>query len=337
MCAKAKTVLLVHGAAKEKNRTELSELSIILLPDVAQPDHPHHVSGLYLDGPEDESLIRERVIATFSANQDKPALLLLYGDQIPFGFADEIQQQLPSTVEVVRMAMLHGKERVLIGGASTGVWVGHLRRHLAAHHMISLICRPIEVDEALRQIPAFLDWKSQFYLRMGERCDQSRARLEVVAQALGMDKRIGQGWLPEEESFPRLEQEKKAWLQQECRNVSKKTKIARVAFWGGEDQLETVRATIPEHTEVCLYDPFHMRNTNEPSPLNETLDQADLLVIGRADPMVRGLDLYELVSRMKRPMIIDACSCYPLAEAERLQIHYRTFGQNTNVWEWNGL
>lgn len=333
-----KTFLYVHGAAKEKNRNDLAELDFTLLPDVNQSAQPDDVSGIYLDRPGDESAIRERLIAAFSANKGDPALLLLYGEEIPFGFADMIQDKLSrSTVEVVRMAILHGKERVLLGGASTGEWVGRLRRHLAAHRMISLVCRPIEVDEALRLVPAFLDWKSQFYLRMGEQCDQSRARLEVVGQALGMDKRIGQGWLPEEVSFSQLQAGMEAWLRQECRNLKQKTKITRIAFWGGESQLEAVQSIISEQTEIRLYDPYLSVNTNEPWPLIETLDQADLLVIGRANQTVRELGLQELVLRMKRPLVIDVCSCYPLAEAEALQIRYRTFGQNTNVWEWNGL
>jgi hypothetical protein len=47
------------------------------------------------------------------------------------------------------------------------------------------------------------------------------------------------------------------------------------------------------------------------------------------------MDLMELAKRMRQPVVIDACSCYPLQEAEGYWIMYRTYGQKTNVWEWN--
>ncbi|HZG16769.1 MAG TPA: hypothetical protein VE710_17410 [Candidatus Bathyarchaeia archaeon] len=334
-----KEILLLQGQAREKHKNDLQARHIMIVDHIQEAQVAAESIGFYLDRPENVSMLQERLIPSFSEEKGDPSLLLLYGEDIPFGYADRLQEKLPAGVEVVRMAILYGQERALIGGNPTGKWVKRIRRQLAEHGLISLICRPIEVDETLRQIPAFLDWKSRFYVRLGELCDQSQARLEVVAQALGMDTRIGQGWLPEEDDVPQqaAEAERDRWLLREFEEIWRKAKISRIAFWGSEPQLKTIENKLNVHVEVNQCDPLQLPKTNELAALTGTLEHADLLIIRRASPIVRGLDLQELVSRMSRPLVLDACSCYPLTEADALQIGYRTFGQNTNVWEWNGL
>lgn len=334
---RAKPFLLLRGEVQEKYRRDLQELDFSFLSEGKMPPPGEAETAVYLDGPKDSSALRERLLTSSDQGIKEPALLLLYGEDIPYGYADALREQLASDrIEVVRMAILHGKERVLLGGASTGRWIGRLRRHLANHRKISLVCRPLEVDEALRQLPAFLDWKSCFYLRMGEQCDGSQVRLEVVAQALGMDKRVGQGWLAEE-SGTMLEAAKEAWLFKELAQLKEITKIARMAFWGGESQLQTIRHEFFRDAEMLWYEPGSVPKANEQQQLIQTLDSADLLVICRANPTIRELKLELIVSQMSRPLVIDACSCYPLAEAEAWQIGYRTLGQNTNVSEWSAL
>lgn len=335
-----KEILLLQGQAREKHKNDLLARNILIASHILEAHVAAEPIGLYLDRPENVSVLQERLIASFSEEKGDPSLLLLYGEDIPFGYADRLQDKLPAGVEIVRMAILYGRDRALIGGNPTGKWVKQIRRQLAEHGLISLICRPIEVDETLRHIPAFLDWKSRFYVRLGELCDQSQARLEVVAQALGMDTRIGQGWLPVEGNDvlqQAAEAERDRWLLRECEEIWKKAKINRVAFWGSEPQLKGIENMLTVHVEVNQCDPLQLPKTNELEALTGTLEHADLLIIRRASPIVRGLDLLELVSRMSHPLVLDACSCYPLTEAEALQIGYRTFGQNTNVWEWNGL
>ncbi|WP_134685286.1 Rossmann-fold NAD(P)-binding domain-containing protein [Brevibacillus migulae] len=330
-----KAILLLQGQAQEQHLEDLLARNIMIVDNVREATFPAESSGFYLDRPEHVSVLQERLIAR---KEGSPSLLLLYGEELPYGYADRLQEKLPGDVEIVRLAILYGQERALIGGSPTGKGVQRIRRHLAEHGVISLVCRPIEVDATLRQVPAYLDWKSRFYIKLGEACDQTNARLEVVAQALGMDARIGQGWLPEaEDRMPQQAAERDRWLQQECASIREKTKMNRVAFWGSKTQLKAIENVLPAAVEVQQCDPLQLPKANEPAELASTLEGADLLIIRTASPAVRALGLQELVLRMSRPLVLDACSCFPLMEAEALQIGYRTFGQNTNVWEWNGL
>lgn len=67
------------------------------------------------------------------------------------------------------------------------------------------------------------------------------------------------------------------------------------------------------------------------------LSQSDLLMIGTADPVISEMPLPVLAREMAKPIVIDACSCFPIEEAESCRIIYRAIGENTNVWEWSRL
>lgn len=95
-------------------------------------------------------------------------------------------------------------------------------------------------------------------------------------------------------------------------------------------------------TEIRLFSPDPMAGTEQlPRTWRvhthwlSALDQSDLLIIGTPDPLIREIRLHELVKGMAKPIILDACSCFPLEETACCQIIYRTIGENTNVWEWN--
>ncbi len=296
------------------------------------------VDGVVVNDPKEAELFIARQMQPLA----QPSLLLVYGDRIPYGFAEEMQTLfLAPQWEVVRLFSFVGGERALIGGSPTGTWITRLRRQLADREVISLVCRIREVDEAARQLPLYLAWKERFYLQLGRSCDETGARLEVVSRALGMDKRIGQGWLtgqPGEESLI------PEWLAEECFKLVQKANVRRIALWGSERVWQRIPYLWTGDKEVRVYIPTHLRKPNKPifqghvcDSWEETLAGADLLVIGETDEHLRELALSEIVNRMNSPVVIDACACFPLQEAEAFSLCYRTVGQNTNVWEWNGL
>ncbi|NGQ96508.1 hypothetical protein G3578_15190 [Brevibacillus sp. SYP-B805] len=330
-------IRLIGMETGQEQMAVAARLGLTLLPPAENEGATGSAAaGVFVDRPIDAPLLQKRLAALVRSGGE-PAVLLLVGHKIPYGFADRMAEGLDVPVEVVRLCLWEGENRALIGGDHRGRWVHRLRRHLAERGLISLLCRCIEVDEAVRHLPLYLAWKQRFYLQLGERCDASGARLEVVAQALGMDARIGQGWLCREAATPEWEREIVAWLARQCGKVREKTKVDRLAFWGPKRLWNAIAMHVPGVREVRLYDPAEAEKTNEPSLLEDTLAQADLLVIADADQRIRELGLHVIVSLMRQPFVIDACSCYPLSEAEGFAIPYRTLGQNTNVWEWNGL
>jgi hypothetical protein len=332
---KSDEITLIGTDCDEKHEMIASRLGISLIKP--NGSRSHQTAGVFMDRPISED-DWQKLLAPFAGTKGESAVLLLYGEKIPFGDADRLAHTLDSShVEVVRLFLLEGEKRAIIGGDTTGRWVHRLRRHLAQKGLITLVCRRIEVDEAVRHIPLYLAWKQRYVLQLGASCDVSGARLEVVAQALGMDKRIGQGWLFDHTMSPEWEREIVDWLSQQCRWVDEKTKVDRLAFWGPEYLLTSIRPLFSARPQVRLYDPVQAQKTNKPLLPAETLDGADLLIIAAADQGIRELGLKEVVSRMNRPLVIDACCCYPLPEAEGYAIKYRTLGQNTNVSEWNGL
>jgi hypothetical protein len=316
----------------------------------SQPNHLNRLGLQVTSDPSDPRVCGVVVTAAEEAGQlnsmvggKSPRLLLVYGERVPYGLAEELRSQfsLPEW-EVVRLFSFAGGERALIGGPPDGIWVSRLRRHLAQREVISLVCRVREVDETARQLPLYLAWKEQFYFQLGRRCDETGVRLQVVSRALGMDKRVGQGWLREEQQGS--EWPIAGWLASECTSLVQKTNVERIALWGSEYFWKRVSLDWTSDREVRWFSPGHHTKPNKLPPRwqacdswRESVADADLLVIGEADEKLSELPLSELVRRMRRACVIDACACFPLPEAEAYSLFYRTVGQNTNVWEWSGL
>jgi hypothetical protein len=273
---------------------------------------------------------------------DEPHLLLVYGDQVPGGLAEELKADFPAPRwEVVRLYLYADGQRALLGGEADGKWMGRLRRDLADRQVISLVCRIREAEEAVRQLSLYLAWKEQFYFQMARRCDETGVRLQVVARALGMDKRIGQGWMRPQPSDDTLLPD---WLAEQCFSLVQKANVHRIALWGGIRCWNRMPLDWLSGREVRLYPAAESENPNElPASWRvfanwpETLEEADLLVIGEANVDIKELSLAEIVERMRQPIVIDACSCFPLQEADAHALIYRTIGENANIWEWNGL
>lgn len=328
--------LLTLSGADSRLRDNLNGTGITLTADQSDP----RVCGAILAAAEEA----EQWMRTADAfNRDEVPLLLVYGDRVPYGLSKELRSRYATPQwEVVRLFLFRGRERALLGGDPDGYWVPRLRRLLAERGVISLVCRMCEVDETVRQLPLYLAWKEQFYLRMGERCDETGARLEVVARALGLDKRIGQGWLREERCSS--ENILARWLSEECARFVQRTNVGRIAMWGSGRFWKQVSLDWTSGRDVRWFSPGHMAEPNEPlsrwkacRTWRESVAGADLLVIGEANGQLREIALPEMIQEMECPRIIDACACFPLPEAEAFSVYYRTIGQNTNVWEWNGL
>ncbi|MFM1655421.1 hypothetical protein ACI7RC_25485 [Brevibacillus sp. B_LB10_24] len=274
-------------------------------------------------------------------HSDTRSLVLLYGDRVRHDLADQLNDRNGHLYESVRLLLFEHDNRAVIGGMAGSAWIGRLRRLLARQGMISLVCRGVEVDEIARHLPIYLEWKHRFYQLMGTECDRSGARLSVVAQALGMDKRVGQGWLAPTCRLPIgcAAQETENWLHQQWQVVLQKTNVEVIAFWGQVSSAWTKLLNITQGKQVRLYIPAGAGKTNVAgngwqffdSPL-DTLQQADVLLITDADQRIREAALEEITRRMRSPIVLDACSCYPLAEAEAAGLAYRTYGQNTNIW-----
>lgn len=268
-----------------------------------------------------------------------PRLLLVYGAQIPYGWAETLVDTYASNGEwdVVRLTLFSDGERALIGGDPNSLWTRALCRRLADHQILSMVFGMREVDEAIRQLPRYLAWKERFFFELGGMCDSQGVSLQRVARALGMDKRVGQGWLyPERKDHTQVCQ----WIERECRHVLEKANVHRVVLWGQLSIWRQMDTGWLAEKEVCLY-----TGTDEPFP-NESLsgwsmcstwqkalENADLLVIAQAGGVIKELSLTELVRCMKQAIVVDAAACFPLSEAQANLICYRAIGEKTNVWE----
>ncbi|MEJ8546129.1 hypothetical protein [Brevibacillus borstelensis] len=336
------TIILseISGATlSESLKAELYKQGLEICSD-SEMDAAVQVEGLLVAGPTNDQV--EAAIRQSEAG-DVPRLLLVYGDKIRAGLADALSDAHPGW-EVIRMFSFANEDKVLLGGEPNGKWLRKLSVQLARRNFTSLVCRRCEVDEAVRQLGLYLTWKERFFMRMGEECDKggSRMRLQVIARALGMDKRIGQGWLyPERKSHTPLYR----WLDREFRHVLNKTNVHRITLWGSISFWRQMPAAGMFGKEVRLVSPEADHTMVESLPASwsvhedwrSALAKSDLLMIGTADPVIREMPLPELVGRMAQPIVIDACSCFPIEEAESCQIIYRAIGENTNVWEWSRL
>ncbi|QRG70398.1 hypothetical protein JNE38_00580 [Brevibacillus choshinensis] len=268
-----------------------------------------------------------------------PGLLLVYGEEIPYGWTESVTDRGSSlgSWEVVRMALLSEKEKALVGGKPDGEWLRMVCRLLARYQRVSLVCSIREVDEILRQLPMYLSWKERFYLELGERCDQEGISLQTVSRALGMDKRIGQGWL-----YPnRLDQAPLCrWIEREGKLAMEKANVHRVVLWGSAIMWNQMDTSWLTGKEVCLLSQEEKQIPNEVfteywqcEQWQKALQNADLLVIGTADDIIRELPLKELVHSMKQANVVDACACFPVQETQNVLQSYRAIGEKTNVWE----
>ncbi|MGN7471402.1 hypothetical protein [Brevibacillus sp. SAFN-007a] len=295
--------------------------------------------GLLLTRNGDDGHLRE-IYRSGLRQEDSAVLLLVFGEDVPYAWADELataceSSQLPC--EVVRMSLWSGKERVLLGGDPAGQRLRFLRRLLAEHGKISMVCSRREIDEAIRQLPRYLAWKEQFYWEMGEVCDAQGVSLMQVSRALGLDTRIGQGWLVsgcQDHSLVR------AWLLRECQHVLQKANIERIALIGPEDLWDKMPQGWLAGREIAVYTGKDKPNPNEARPdwircdsWKVAVQDADLLVVGAELGVVAELSLQELARTMRQSLIIDAASCFPAQEARLFCQGYRAVGEKTNVWE----
>lgn len=328
------TLLVLSGEVMPEVRQDLEACGIHLATYEKGMARPQ-VDGFLVTKPMDMDGLESGDIRIAKT----PRLLLVYGAEIPYGWADTLVPPFADNGkwEVVRMMLVSGQERAWIGGEPNSKWVRCLCRQLAQHQLLSMVCDRREVDEAIRQLPRYLSWKEQFYLELGEVCDTKGISLRRVARALGMDKRIGQGWLYPERLDQSLIRE---WITRECQQVMQKANVLRVALWGPLSMWIQMPPGWLADKEVRLY-----TNSDEPFP-NESfprwsicptwtkaLENADLLVIGQMDDVIGQLPLQELVRCMGQAIVVDAAGCFPLQEAQSNLNGYRAIGENTNVWE----
>ncbi|UFJ40513.1 hypothetical protein LOK74_21210 [Brevibacillus humidisoli] len=312
-----------------------------LFQAAAKWDEP--VAGLLIDEPVDQSVLFATVkhLLDTGRSGNHPLLLLVLGDMVPYGFASQLTERFAGhSVEVVRLVLLADGDRAVLGGDPYGVWLHRLRHRLADCRIVSLVCRLVEADEVSRALVQFLALKQRFFYRMAQHCDRTGARFEQVAQGIGMDRRVGQQWLlPSFSRTDALLLQVERWLLRQLKQVWQKTNLSHIAIWGDPTPYPRLIQQLLQTKQVHVtYRLARQKPNNLPAgwkrvstPL-EALDQAHLLLILEADPSVCELDLGELVRRMQEPTVIDTCACYPLAEAEAYRLMYRTFGQNTNVW-----
>jgi len=296
--------------------------------------HPK-ADGLLLTKSTDEKTWEEAVrqVAVY------PGILLVYGEDIPYGWTKAAMDRFASLAgwEVVRMALFSQKEKALIGGHPGGRWLRTVCRLLARQERVSLVCDIREVDEALRQLPRYLAWKERFFLELGEICDQEGVSLTSISRALGMDKRVGQGWLyPGRADHTLLCR----WIEREGKLATEKANVDRVVLWGSSLFWNEMDTSWLKGREVCLLSREEKPFPNEVftehffcGDWQKALQNADLLVIGIADDTIRELPLNELVDSMKQANVVDACACFPLQEARNVLRSYRAIGEKTNVWE----
>jgi hypothetical protein len=299
------------------------------------------VDGLLLaDGVSGTECVRVQTaqIASNSSNsgQGIPFLVLLYGgsEAIPMGMADELHHHFRAhPVEVVRFFLMANGERAVIGGDADGYWVSYLRRLAARHGIISLVCQRAEVDEMVYQLARYLRFKQRFFLQMAGRYENGSVRLDLITQALGMDERIGQGWLYHDKEMER-------WLQNKMKAIVRRCNPLRVVICGYGYQINSLSEWLKQHDpliETCAY-----FVDNEEKPKEEAIDsqvchdfpnmleQAELLIIAASDSQLQELHLDQVRQQMKHPVVIDAHSLFPVDEAEKFGITYVTYGQNTN-------
>lgn len=308
------------------------------------------INGIMIDQGIEPIEAMNWITSNQSLAKTKPMLILLEGKDITQGLADHLQSKLePDQFEVLRLLLLPDGQRAVLGGNGLSNSVHFLKGKLIEEEIITLICRSIEVDEVAACLPLYLEWKFRFYTFLGERCDKSGARLDVVSLGLGMDKRIGQGWFPVENKPVDVEVkpiEKVQWIKRELSLLLENTNISRIAIWTG-DQTLPYAVSLFQTFPVFIYVVGSTENPNNVpdswqtySDPQSALDQADVLVILENDDKIKGIGPEVLVQKMRQTRILDACSCYPLQEMEAFQIAYRTFGQKTNVWNetaYNGV
>lgn len=291
--------------------------------------------GFLLTKESDGKLLQERMQQLGTG----PWLVLVYGSDVPYDWANTLHTQYEHTGEheVIRMA-LFTHERALLGGEPDGRWMRFLCKQLARYSLVTMVCGMREVDEALRQLSRYLAWKEQFYIELGASCDEKGISLLQVSRALGMDKRIGHGWLyPSRQDSSLIVR----WLEKECRLALQKANIHRIVLWGEDSLWEHMPSDWLAEKDVAVY-------TGEDKPIpnkrmtgwtlydswQDAVKDADLLVIGNAaGTTIAELPLSELVNRMRQSYVIDAAACFPMQEAQSYFQAYRAIGENTNVWE----
>ncbi|WP_236708018.1 hypothetical protein [Brevibacillus choshinensis] len=331
------TLLALSNEMTPEARRNLEECGIHPIPFVEKGKGVANleVDGLLLTRDTDVKGWEEAVLIL----PKSPGLLLVYGEDIPYGWTES---EIVCTAslggwEVVRMAFFSEKVKVLIGGEPDGYWVRTLCRLLAHDERVSLVCKIREVDEVIRQLPRYLDWKERFYLELGEVCDREGVSLQTVARALGMDRRVGQEWLfPDRTDHAQLCR----WIEREGRLATENANVQRIALWGPTALWNEMDTSWLKGKEVCLLssedEPIPNEIYKECSPCDQwqkALQNTDLLVIGRADAIISEMPLNELVHYMKQANVVDACACFPVQEACNLLKSYRAIGEKTNVWE----
>ncbi|MGK5511157.1 hypothetical protein [Brevibacillus formosus] len=292
-------------------------------------------NGFLLTKESDGKLLKERMQQLGTG----PWLVLVYGSDVPYDWANTLHTQYVHTGEheVIRMA-LFTHERALLGGEPDGRWMRFLCKQLARYSLVTMVCGMREVDEALRQLPRYLAWKEQFYIELGVICDEKGISLLQVSRALGMDKRIGHGWLyPSRQDSSLIVR----WLEKECRRALQKADLQRIVLWGEDSLWEHMPSDWLAEKDVAVY-------TGEDKPIpnkrrtgwtlydswQDAVKDADLLVIGNAaGTTIAELPLSELVNGMRQSYVIDAAACFPMQEAQSYFQAYRAIGENTNVWE----
>ncbi|MFS0556938.1 hypothetical protein [Brevibacillus sp. 179-C9.3 HS] len=334
MCKESMRLWVISEEVVTRFGNELGACGIELV--VCSTDATQEVvDGFLLTKESDGKLLRERKQQPGTGSW----LTLVYGSEVPYDWANILLSQFGKAegYELVRMA-LFTPERVLLGGDPNGRWMRFLCRLLGRYSLVSMVCGMREVDEALRQLPLYLAWKEQFYIELGNRCDERGVSLQQVSRALGMDKRVGQGWLfpsrPDSSLICR-------WLEKECRVSLQKANIQRIVLWGAYALWEQMPADWLDEKDVTVY-------TGEDKPIpnegmarwtlcdswQEAVKDADLLVIGNsAGTVIAELPLPELVYGMRQSYVIDAAACFPIQEAQSYFQGYRAIGENTNVWE----
>ncbi|MED1785605.1 hypothetical protein P4V43_27675 [Brevibacillus fortis] len=291
--------------------------------------------GFLLTKESDGKLLQERKQQLGT----RPWLTLVYGSDVPYDWANTLHSQYEHTGEheVIRMAFFT-RDRALLGGEPNGRWMRFLCKLLARYSLVTMVCGMREVDEALRQLPCYLAWKERFYIELGARCDEQGISLLQVSRALGMDKRVGQGWLyPSRQDSSLIAR----WLEKECRLVLQKANIQRIVLWGEYALWEQMPVGWLAEKDVAVY-----QGEDKPIPnkrmtgwtlwdsWQDAVKDADLLVIGNAvGTTIAELPLPELASGMRQSYVIDAAACFPVQEAQSYFQAYRAIGENTNVWE----
>ncbi|MGE5701121.1 MAG: hypothetical protein ACM32O_01185 [Clostridia bacterium] len=357
MCRRNLTLILPTGISRDQSKAsrKLGEWGVRLLTDNQRQNGMTEACGLLVEGSESSlPAYREQIEHYAKANrmtENAPFLVLIPGDGewVSSGLADRLHQEYAAHhVEVVRLLFMENGERAIIGGSVEGYWVTFLRRLAARHRVISLVCRRAEVDEMAFQHRRYLLQKQRFFLEMANRCEAHSLRLEVIAQGLGMDERIGQEWLCRDTSIDRMipvgqgeGADCQNWLEMNMQQHISDFVPAHVLICGKKHQIDRLSAWIQKHNrqiQTSVYVVENQEKTNESpawtdrsSGFTLMLEQADLLVIAAWDNVLQELDLQQIKQRMRQPVVLDAVSLFPRQEADLHQITYMTYGQNTNV------